>query len=83
MGCYEISLGDTIGVATPAQIKAMLAEVSKQVPVEKLAIHCHDTYGQAIANIFAALQVMVAFCTLDLVTYSRTMALLIYSLLYR
>ena len=57
MGCYEISLADTIGVATPGAIKKMLAEVVKLVPADKLGIHCHDTYGQAIANIFAALQV--------------------------
>ena len=57
MGCYEISLGDTVGVGTPGKIKDMLEEVMKEVPVEALAVHCHDTYGQAIANIFAALQV--------------------------
>eukprot|EP00842_Homolaphlyctis_polyrhiza_P001153 jgi/Hompol1/2038/HPOL_005826-RA len=55
MGCYEISLGDTIGVATPNKIAAVLDAVTKVVPVEKLAIHCHDTYGQAIANIQMAL----------------------------
>jgi hydroxymethylglutaryl-CoA lyase len=60
MGCYEISLGDTIGVGTPGAMKAMLTEVSKYVPVSCLAVHCHDTYGQAIANIFAALQMGVA-----------------------
>ena len=57
MGCHEISLGDTIGVGTPLAIKEMISEVSKFVPIDKIAIHCHDTYGQAIANIFAALQV--------------------------
>ncbi len=57
MGCYEISLGDTIGVGTPGSITAMLEAVSKEVPLNNLAIHCHDTYGQAIANIYAALQV--------------------------
>ena len=57
MGCYEISLGDTIGVGTPGQILAMLQEVSLVVPVQHLAIHCHDTYGQALVNILAALQV--------------------------
>lgn len=57
MGCYEISLGDTIGVGTPQQMTAMLEEVIKVVPAEHLAVHCHDTYGQAVANIFAALQV--------------------------
>ncbi|WP_199611428.1 hydroxymethylglutaryl-CoA lyase [Flocculibacter collagenilyticus] len=59
MGCYEISLGDTIGVGTPDKAKAMIAEVAKQVPVEKLAVHFHDTYGQALANIYAALQMGV------------------------
>jgi hydroxymethylglutaryl-CoA lyase len=56
LGCYEISLGDTIGVGTPEHIKRMLETVAQQVPVEQLAIHCHDTYGQAVANIYAALQ---------------------------
>lgn len=55
MGCYEISLGDTIGVGTPGSMSAMLAEVSRVVPRQRLAVHCHDTYGQAVANIFAAL----------------------------
>ena len=57
MGCYEISLGDTIGVGTANTIHDMIAEVRKVVPTSQLAIHCHDTYGQAIANIHAALQV--------------------------
>lgn len=57
MGCYEVSLGDTVGVGTPGAMKEMLSVVSTQVPVEHLAVHCHDTYGQALANIFAALQV--------------------------
>jgi hydroxymethylglutaryl-CoA lyase len=56
LGCYEISLGDTIGVGTPASINNMLEAVTTQVPVSQLASHCHDTYGQAIANIYAALQ---------------------------
>jgi hydroxymethylglutaryl-CoA lyase len=60
MGCYEISLGDTIGVGTPAKAQAMLAEVAKQVPMEHLAIHFHDTYGQALANIYACLQLGVS-----------------------
>ena len=55
MGCYEISLGDTIGVGTVDSVKAMLDAVSKQVPIDKLAVHFHDTYGQALTNIFAAL----------------------------
>lgn len=59
MGCYEISLGDTIGVGTPGAMKQLIAVVTKHVPIEKVAVHCHDTYGQALANILAALQVMV------------------------
>ena len=59
MGCYEISLGDTIGVGTPGGMRAVLEEVSKHVPIQHLAVRCHDTYGQAVANIFAALQVTV------------------------
>ena len=60
MGCYEISLGDTIGVGTPASVTAMLDAVLERVPVEKTAVHLHDTYGQALANIYAALQKGVA-----------------------
>jgi isopropylmalate/homocitrate/citramalate synthase len=56
MGCDEISLGDTIGVGTPVKTKAMLAAVLAQVPLEKIAVHFHDTYGQALANIYAALE---------------------------
>ncbi|MGB1262225.1 MAG: hydroxymethylglutaryl-CoA lyase [Cognaticolwellia sp.] len=56
MGCYEISLGDTIGVGTPASVTKMLQAVSARVPVDKLAVHFHDTYGQALSNIYAALQ---------------------------
>ncbi|XP_016377766.1 hydroxymethylglutaryl-CoA lyase, mitochondrial-like isoform X2 [Sinocyclocheilus rhinocerous] len=56
MGCYEISLGDTIGVGTPGGMTEMLDAVKKEVPVEALAVHCHDTYGQALANILVALQ---------------------------
>jgi len=56
MGCYEISLGDTIGVGTPGTIEAMLSEVTRLVPVSHLALHCHDTYGQALANILTGLQ---------------------------
>jgi hydroxymethylglutaryl-CoA lyase len=55
MGCYEISLGDTIGVGTPASVRKMLQAVSAKVPVDKLAVHFHDTYGQALTNIYAAL----------------------------
>ncbi len=60
MGCYEISLGDTVGVGNPASVTKMLEAVSARVPVEKLAVHFHDTYGQALANIYAALQVGVS-----------------------
>ena len=60
MGCYEISLGDTIGVGTPGKTVAMLDAVAQRVPVEKLAGHYHDTYGQALANIYASLEKGVA-----------------------
>lgn len=60
MGCYEISLGDTIGVGTPLKAKRMLEAVAKQVPVEKLAAHFHDTYGQALANLYAVVEEGVA-----------------------
>jgi isopropylmalate/homocitrate/citramalate synthase len=60
MGCYEISLGDTIGVGTPGKIRAMLAAVAEKVPSERLAGHYHDTYGQALANIYASLEFGVA-----------------------
>ena len=54
MGCYEISLGDTIGVGTPGTVLPMLQAVSRRVPVARLAGHFHDTYGMAVANAFAA-----------------------------
>ncbi|MFT4265601.1 MAG: hydroxymethylglutaryl-CoA lyase [Xenophilus sp.] len=60
MGCHEISLGDTIGVGTPGRTQRMLEAVMKSVPAERLAGHFHDTYGQALANIFASLQLGVA-----------------------
>ncbi|AQQ68988.1 hydroxymethylglutaryl-CoA lyase [Microbulbifer agarilyticus] len=60
MGCYEISLGDTIGVGTPEKARHMIETVARQVPLEKLAVHFHDTYGQALANIYAALQAGVS-----------------------
>jgi len=59
MGCYEISLGDTIGVGTPANVTKMIQAVSARVPMDKLAVHFHDTYGQALTNIYAALQMGV------------------------
>ena len=55
MGCYEVSLGDTIGVGTPVKARAMLHAVSQEVPMHALAVHFHDTYGQALANIMACL----------------------------
>ena len=60
MGCYEISLGDTIGVGTPARARAMLRAVAGAVPMAALAVHFHDTYGQALANILACLEEGVA-----------------------
>ena len=59
-GCYEISLGDTIGVGTPGKTTALLEQVNKDVPMEKLAVHFHDTYGQALTNIYAALQMGIS-----------------------
>jgi hydroxymethylglutaryl-CoA lyase len=59
MGCYEISLGDTIGTGTPAKAKAMIEACAARVPVERLAGHYHDTYGQALANIYASLELGV------------------------
>lgn len=56
MGCYEISLGDTIGVGTPATMKRLLEEVLQVIPLDAIAVHCHDTYGMALANILAALE---------------------------
>jgi hydroxymethylglutaryl-CoA lyase len=60
MGCYEISLGDTIGVGTPLKAKRMLEVVATHVPMEKLAAHFHDTYGQALANLYAVLEEGIA-----------------------
>ena len=60
MGCYEISLGDTIGVGTPRQAQALLEVVARAVPLAAIAVHYHDTYGQALANIFASLEVGVS-----------------------
>jgi hydroxymethylglutaryl-CoA lyase len=56
MGCYEVSLGDTIGVGTPGRTRAMIETVARRVPIGKLAGHYHDTYGQALANIYASLE---------------------------
>ena len=60
MGCYEISLGDTIGIGTPLQAKKMVEIVAEKVPVSNLALHFHDTRGQALANIFACLELGVS-----------------------
>ena len=60
MGCYEISLGDTIGVGTPGKARAMLQAVAGEVPLNALAVHFHDTYGQALANLLACLEVGVS-----------------------
>ena len=60
MGCEELSLGDTIGTGTPRRIQAMVETVAADIPIGILAVHCHDTYGQALANILAALQTGVA-----------------------
>ena len=56
MGCYEISLADTIGVGTPGRVRAMIEAVAKKVPIGRLAGHYHDTYGQALANIYASME---------------------------
>ena len=56
MGCYEVSLGDTIGTGTPGKTKAMIEACARRVPLDKLAGHYHDTYGQALANIYASLE---------------------------
>lgn len=60
MGCYEISLGDTIGVGTAGQTKKLIDTVAQVVPIDKIAAHMHDTYGQALANIYAALEMGVS-----------------------
>ena len=56
LGCYEISLGDTIGTGTPGKTQLLIATVAEAVPIEKQAGHFHDTYGQALANVYAALE---------------------------
>lgn len=60
LGCYEVSLGDTIGVGTPAKARAMLGAVAAACGMERLAVHFHDTRGQALANVFACLEAGVA-----------------------
>lgn len=56
MGCYEVSLGDTIGIGTPGKARAMVRAVASEVPMDALAVHFHDTYGQALSNILACLE---------------------------
>ncbi|MGH8283612.1 MAG: hydroxymethylglutaryl-CoA lyase [Gammaproteobacteria bacterium] len=60
LGCYEISLGDTIGVGTPVKAERMLLAAAAELPMNRLAVHFHDTYGQALANIHACLEMGVA-----------------------
>ena len=60
MGCYEISLGDTLGVGTPGQTRRMLEAVAWEAPMDRLAGHYHDTYGQALVNIYASLELGLA-----------------------
>lgn len=56
LGCYEVSLGDTIGVGTPGKTKTLLEAVKQVIPMGKIAVHFHNTYGQALANIYVALE---------------------------
>ena len=60
MGCYEISLGDTIGTGNPISTQQLIAKVSDKVAIENIAVHFHDTYGQALANILTALQMGIS-----------------------
>lgn len=60
MGCYEVSLGDTIGIGTPLKAKAMLEKVLKHVPANQIGLHFHDTRGQALANLLACLEYGIA-----------------------
>lgn len=60
MGCYEVSLGDTIGVGNPASVSRLLEACARHLPMDKLAGHYHDTYGMAVANIYASLEMGLA-----------------------
>jgi hydroxymethylglutaryl-CoA lyase len=60
LGCYEISLGDTIGKGTPGEVQSLIDAVAAKIPRERLAAHFHDTYGQALANVLAALEKGIA-----------------------
>lgn len=59
IGCYEVSIGDTIGVATPKQVRSLLTKLKKKVPLKKIAMHFHDTRGTALANVLASLELGV------------------------
>jgi hydroxymethylglutaryl-CoA lyase len=59
MGCYQVSLGDTIGVGTPRQTKRIIELITSEVPIDKLAMHMHDTRGQALANVLVGLELGV------------------------
>lgn len=59
LGCYELSLGDTIGVGTPGSTRRLLEEIAPVVPVDQIAVHFHDTYGQAVANMHESLSMGV------------------------
>jgi len=59
MGCYEVSLGDTIGVGDPLRTKLLINAVADLIPIDKIAVHFHDTYGQALANILRAIDLGV------------------------
>ena len=60
MGCYEVSLGETIGKGTPGEVQRLIAILVERIPRDMLAVHFHDTYGQALANVFSALQLGIA-----------------------
>ena len=60
MGCYEVSLGDTVGTGTPVKVRLMLEAVAKRLPIHQMAVHFHDTWGQALANILASLDFGIA-----------------------
>jgi hydroxymethylglutaryl-CoA lyase len=60
MGCYEVSLGETIGKGTPGEVQRLIAILVERIPRDMLAVHFHDTYGQALTNVFAALQLGIA-----------------------
>jgi len=60
LGCYQISLGDTIGVGTPNKVEKLINVVSQKIPIDKLAVHFHDTYAQALVNIYTALEKGIA-----------------------